>query len=396
MTSTARRMETQISERSHTLKQYKRQYCITKKPTIIERLVDSERIRAKVIFSIFLFMVVLVIGGFVAKLCEYNRYDEMVARDKAFRDRIRLALNNTDFFEELDSKYTSWIIENPWTDGSSMFFWLTLMTTIGYGDVYPISTAGRLWTVFFGIISIFTSALVVRILGSSHKEILHRSETFNRYPKTCLIFLFVSSSLIFALVFWSSEHETGVGPMGQEGWSYSQSVYFVIMTFTTVGFGDFVPNGRITVFLILYGIIMLTMLVGEAQIMVKRLEADMRKVISLAEQAGMLDSGYNQAHSILKLNTSRMEICGRQKEDNESIGHMETISEMGIELQTQTGILTERSSKSGNKLEYQTGTLFEQFSDMGVEFSNATTDSRGSIKLNQTPKARSGSRFSFA
>merc|ERR1719334_1596888 len=115
-----------------------------------------------------------------------------------------------------------------------------------------------------------------------------------KYPKTCLTLLFISSSLIFALVFWFFEHENGVGPMGQEGWSYSQSIYFVIMTFTTVGFGDFVPNGRITVFLILYGIIMLTMLVGEAQIMVKRLETDMKRVINLAEQAGMLDAGYTQ------------------------------------------------------------------------------------------------------
>jgi len=395
MTPTARRMETQISDNSLILEEYKRQYCITKKPTIIERLVDSERIRAKVIFSIFLFMVVLIIGGFVAKLCEYNRYDEMVARDKEFRERIRSALNNTEFFEELDTKYSRWVIENPWTDGSSLFFWLTLMTTIGYGDVYPISTAGRLWTVFFGIISIFTSALVVRILGNSHKEILHRSKTFKEYPKTCLTLLFVSSSLIFALIFWSSEHETGLGPMGQEGWSYSQSVYFVIMTFTTVGFGDFVPNGRITVFLILYGIIMLTMLVGEAQIMVKRLETDMKRVISLAEQAGMLDAGYSKAHSILKPNTFRMEISGQKKEDIKIIGQMETIREMGIELQTQTNLLSERSSKSGNKFEHHTGTLFEQFSEMGVEFNNATTDSNGSIKLNSTPRAGSGSRFTF-
>merc|ERR1719397_1678098 len=77
--------------------------------------------------------------------------------------------------------------------------------------------------------------------------------------------------------------------MGQEGWTYAQSIYFVIMTFTTVGFGDFVPYEGITVILIIYGIIMLTMLVGEAQIMVKRLESDMRMIIDLA------DKGFNEA-----------------------------------------------------------------------------------------------------
>jgi len=269
----------------------------------LDRVLESDRSHVKVLVSALLFLLVMFIGGFVTKWCEYNRYDEVVEEDMAFREEIRAALNGSlngsDLFHQLDTYYTSWIDENPWTDWNSIFFWLTLMTTIGYGDIFPITTAGRLWTVIFGIISIFTSALVVRILGNSHKDIFkHSSKTFKKYPKTCLSILFISSSCAFAGIFYYFEHDDGAGPMGQKGWTYTQSIYFVIMTFTTVGFGDYVPDEGITVILIIYGIIMLTMLVGEAQIMVKRLESDMRMVIDLAEQ------GYKEAKNASQRNNT--------------------------------------------------------------------------------------------
>merc|ERR1719285_173631 len=277
-----------LVEHSNSVQYFKRQYCIQEKPSLLDRILQSDRSRMKLLFFLFLF--VMLIGGFVTKWCEYARYDKVVQEDIAFREEIRAALNGSDLFDQLDTSYTNWILENPWTFQKSIFFWLTLMTTIGYGDIFPITTKGRLWTVVFGIISIFTSALVVRILGNSHKDIFaHRSKTFKKYPKTCLTILFISSSAAFAGIFYYYEHRSGAGPMGQEGWTYAQSVYFVIMTFTTVGFGDFVPYEGITVILIIYGIVMLTMLVGEAQIMVKRLESDMRMIIDLA------DKGFNEA-----------------------------------------------------------------------------------------------------
>jgi len=283
-----------LVERSHSIQQFKRQYCIQRKTTLWSRVLNSDHSSLKVLFSLSLFLLLILIGGFVTKWCEYNVYDKVVEEDIAFREEIYVALNGSDLFDELDERYTSWIVENPWTHWNSFFFWLTLMTTIGYGNIFPITTAGRLWTAIFGIFSIFSCALVIRILGNSHKEICkHKSKTFEKYPKTCLIILVVSSSVVFAGVFYYYEQDLGVGPRGQEGWTYSQSIYFVIMTFTTVGFGDFVPIAGITVILIIYGIIMLTMLVGEAQTMVKRIETDMRKIIDLAEQ------GYMEAANIV-------------------------------------------------------------------------------------------------
>jgi len=277
-----------VLEQSSTMQEFKRQYRIDVEPTFWWGLLDSEKPTTKVcvtLCSLILFTTVVITGGFVTKWCEYNRYDEVVSADILFREEIRNALNSSELFDELDTQYTSWLLENPWTDAKSLFYWLSLMTTIGYGNMYPITSAGRLWTGTFGIFSILTSGLLVRALGNTHKGIITHTETFKKYPKTCLSILFISSALIFALLFWLIERDTGIRPTGDEGWSYGESFYFVIVTITTVGFGDFVPTTIITVFLIIYSIIMLSMLIGELKIQIRRIESDMREVIELAENS---------------------------------------------------------------------------------------------------------------
>jgi hypothetical protein len=59
-----------------------------------------------------------------------------------------------------------------------------------------------------------------------------------------------------------------------EGWSLLDSVYFVIIAFTTIGFGDFAPTKPITkvltIFLALNGVAILLMLLDE----IRRLRGD--------------------------------------------------------------------------------------------------------------------------
>jgi len=273
-----------LRQHSTSLEEYRRQYCLQRNSTVFDRILDSDHDCIKVLVSAFLFFLVIFIGGYITKWCEWDKYDEIVEEDTTFREEIRTALNGSGLFDELDTRYTSWIVKNPWNDRNCLFYWLSVMTTIGYGNIFPVTTAGRLWTVIFGILSILASGLFVRILGNWYKDILSRSKTFKAYPKTCLSILSISSSLVFAAIFYGYEHDAGIGPRGQEGWTYTESIYFVFSTFTTVGFGDFVHNAGITVILIIFGIMMLTMLVGEAHTSVKRLENDMQDLIRLVEE----------------------------------------------------------------------------------------------------------------
>lgn len=273
-----------LLEHSNSLEGFRRQYCLERESTVFERILYSDHNHIKVLVSASLFTLVILIGGCITKWFEWEKYNEIVEEDTTFREEIRAALDGSGLFDELDSRYTNWIVTNPWSFRNCLFYWLSVMTTIGYGDIFPITTAGRLWTVVFGILSILASGLFVRILGNSHENIFSRSKTFKKYPKTCLSILFVGSSVIFAAIFYWYEHDAGTGPRGQEGWTYTQSFYFVITTFTTVGFGDFVHNAGITVILIIYGIMMVTMLAEQTHTSIKRLEGDMRELILLVEK----------------------------------------------------------------------------------------------------------------
>lgn len=273
-----------LSDDSRTLEFFKRQYCFQKKMTPIQKVMARTHAHGKVLLSITILAVITILGGFVIKWLEHSHWDDLVSNDIAFREQIRDALNNTELFEKLEARYATWTIVNPWTNEDSVFYWLTVMTTIGYGNIIPMTSQGRWWTVIFGAISILISALTIRIIANSHRDLFSMSNVYKKYTKTCHFVFLLFSSLSFAGIFWAIEREKGLGPMGKVGWTYVESLYFVVITFTTVGFGDFVPDVGPTFVLIVYGIILVSMILGEAQQSISRLETDMRIVIELAEQ----------------------------------------------------------------------------------------------------------------
>jgi len=273
-----------IADDSKTIERFKEQYGLQKKFTPLQKFMASNHTWGKVLLSSISFVIVMVVGGFVTLLLERSDYDDIVERDTVFREEIQNALNNTDLFDRLEARYATWSLDNPWTAENSVFYWLTVMTTIGYGNIVPMTTGGRLWTVIFGVMSIFTSAMTVRIIANSHLDLFTRSSVYKNYTKTCHVAFLLLSVFVFAGVFYAIERNTGLGPMGTVGWSYAESLYFVVITCTTVGFGDFVPDVGPTFVLIIYGIIVVSMILREAQLSISRLENDMRTVIELAEQ----------------------------------------------------------------------------------------------------------------
>jgi len=272
-----------LYEESKVLAKIKTQY-IFKRVTVVHKVLGSTHNYGRVLLAITVFIVVMIIGGFVIKWIEYPTWDKIVHKDSTFRDQIRDALNDSVLFAELDSTYATWTVENPWTIQNSVFYWLTLTTTIGYGHIFPITALGRWWTVFFGLFSIVIFAVAIRIVSNSHKDFFTTPRVFKKYPLFCYFMLMFLSFFIFAAIFWAIEREKGLGPRGAIGWTYIESLYFVIITFTTVGFGDFIPNVGFTLILLIWGIMMITMFIGEAHLKVSRMEEDMLKVIELTEQ----------------------------------------------------------------------------------------------------------------
>ncbi|XP_032404065.1 potassium channel subfamily K member 17-like isoform X2 [Xiphophorus hellerii] len=104
-----------------------------------------------------------------------------------------------------------------WKFTSSAVFAATVVTTIGYGNMSPSSTAGQIFCVFFALFGIPLNVVVLNRVGK-YMLALERN---------------VSDFL-----------EGKSGRKQQEGWTYSQAIYYCFITLSTIGFGDFVADSN--------------------------------------------------------------------------------------------------------------------------------------------------------
>ncbi|XP_059483070.1 potassium channel subfamily K member 6-like isoform X2 [Neocloeon triangulifer] len=137
--------------------------------------------------------------------------------------------------------------EPNWSFGQSVFFSTTVITTIGYGHVTPLSQSGKGFCIFFAVIGIpFTlilvSALVQRLMVPvmAFLEYLdikfgHRLGALSiRLLHVTLIgsFVLILAMLIPAAIFASMEPE----------WDYLDAFYYCFISLTTIGLGDYIPG----------------------------------------------------------------------------------------------------------------------------------------------------------
>ncbi|KAI8504924.1 Potassium channel sub K member 10 [Branchiostoma belcheri] len=128
----------------------------------------------------------------------------------------------------------------------SWYFCMTIVTTIGYGHMGPMTDAGKIFCcvyAFIGIpICIILLALVGGQLGDANRWMDKRvKELLSKKIKNpgfisivgILVSLIVMLSVFFfipALIF----------TLVEEGWTYLEALYYCFITLSTVGFGDFV------------------------------------------------------------------------------------------------------------------------------------------------------------
>ncbi|KAM6943299.1 potassium channel subfamily K member 2 [Xenentodon cancila] len=135
-----------------------------------------------------------------------------------------------------------------WDLSSAFFFAGTVITTIGFGNISPHTEGGRIFCIVYALLGIplfgFLLAGVGDQLGTIfgkgiakvEKMFVHWdiSQTKVRIISTLLFVLF-GCLLFVALPAAIFKHI--------EGWSALESLYFVVITLTTIGFGDFVAGG---------------------------------------------------------------------------------------------------------------------------------------------------------
>ncbi|XP_077403014.1 potassium channel subfamily K member 4 isoform X2 [Vanacampus margaritifer] len=136
---------------------------------------------------------------------------------------------------------------SQWNLASAFFFSGTIITTIGFGNISPKTEGGQLFCIFYALVGIpFFGILLAGVgdhLGTGLRKTVAKieklflkwriSQTIVRVISAilsillgCLLFVAVPI-LVFQKV---------------EGWTMLESAYFVVITLTTVGFGDYVAG----------------------------------------------------------------------------------------------------------------------------------------------------------
>lgn len=210
---------------------------------------------SNIVWCITSLAVLLISGGYIFSMLERNAELEHYQRNKFFYQQMRelyeMKACKQDWMkemkfckkqEEFHSLLKQFFERNGnemedrkmWTFSGSVFFVITLVTTLGFGNFHPRTPQGQLFTMIFGIIGLPVMCYVLSHFGRLIVDVwMPVCSTINtrerRIGVLCvvlIVFIFVGGALFQSL----------------EGWSLLESCYFSAMTLMSIGFGDFLPT----------------------------------------------------------------------------------------------------------------------------------------------------------
>ena len=144
--------------------------------------------------------------------------------------------------------------EPNWSFGQAVFFSGTVLTTIGYGNVYPQTGLGKVFCIAYAIVGIPATllllyAIIERLMTVTSIVLEFYIEfmqpVLNRFarqrlqrPHMHVMFSFLCALAVFVLFFLVP---TGIYSH-IEAWSYLDAFYYCFISLSTVGLGDYVPG----------------------------------------------------------------------------------------------------------------------------------------------------------
>ncbi|XGW35785.1 hypothetical protein V3C99_019179 [Haemonchus contortus] len=229
--------------------------------------------------------------------------------------------------------------ETRWNFWGAVFYCMTVYTTIGYGNIVPATVPGRVLTILYAFIGIPFAVLTLFALGAifarickmlwklvlksttvvhkdlgrkvnaavgfdeggqmSHSSSSLEDEDLLSFPISFLVLLTILWVFFCAWIFTLLED-----------WSYGTALYFTLISFTTIGFGDVLPSEYdyivIVGFLLLVGLSLvstvLTLIQQQIEALASGMQANidreyMNALAEAADEGAISDADFKRMHS---------------------------------------------------------------------------------------------------
>ncbi|KAL1505635.1 hypothetical protein ABEB36_005156 [Hypothenemus hampei] len=135
-----------------------------------------------------------------------------------------------------------------WTTLKSVFFCSTVLTTIGYGNIVPMTLEGKAFCIVFALVGIPLTMTVIadwgRLFASTLSAVMKRIPPLPKSIRNAMVARRTSSYALSAICFLFMYLAAGAAifVLWEEDWSFFDGFYFCFITMTTIGFGDLVPK----------------------------------------------------------------------------------------------------------------------------------------------------------
>ncbi|KAG7169068.1 Open rectifier potassium channel protein 1-like 3 [Homarus americanus] len=147
-----------------------------------------------------------------------------------------------------------------WSLWNSFFFTFTVITTIGFGHMAPLTPWGRVFCITYAFIGVPLNGIVFASLADLfsskvvNSQVRKRAERYTSWVGVAVdALLYLVPGMVIFLVL-----PAAVFTLVEDGWTYLDAFYFSFITLTTIGFGDHVAGlqEREEVWVWLYKILM--------------------------------------------------------------------------------------------------------------------------------------------
>ncbi|XP_043270996.1 TWiK family of potassium channels protein 7 [Venturia canescens] len=144
------------------------------------------------------------------------------------------------------------ITTERWSVIQAVFFASTVLTTIGYGNIVPTTSWGRLFCIVFAFGGIPLTLTVIADWGKLFAEAVSSiaSRISSKLPDAATSWVpsnhagrrslgaFAAALLLFLYLACGA----GMFMLWEDDWGFFEGFYFCFVTMTTIGFGDLVPK----------------------------------------------------------------------------------------------------------------------------------------------------------